>query len=49
MYLKKEWREYKEQLQAGNKLSWVKVGEAVGYLCRCFVPERFKLKKMTSN
>ena len=49
MYLKKDWKAYKEQLAPGTKLSWVKVAEAVCYLCRCFVPERTKLKKMTPN
>ena len=48
-YIKKDWRDYKEQLQVGVKLSWGKVAEAIGYMCRCLASQRLKLRRLNSN
>lgn len=45
MFLKPSWKAYKEQLESGSKLSWVKVAEAIAYLCRGYLSERYRHRK----
>lgn len=33
----------------GERLSWSRVAEVIGYMCRCYAIERFMHRKMSSD